>query len=747
MITFPRHMVLPIRDCDADRARSCHTRGWRSRWRESGARNAKCLAGRTAVVLAIGALTVGVAVRLDAQARPKSLGESGGRWRTDPTADSLVARATTRRGLQLADSTLLSYRADAHGFLAFLGQLGEGVLIPPRVVQSEELALTISWWQPGQSAQQLVGRRDTTLLPADVGYYRDRYGVILDNLPDRIRLGDGQDVRDVPHPLAASARSLYEYQSGDQLTIRIPGREIVVDEVRFRPRDASQPAAIGSVYLDHATAAVVRISMMFTRAAIIDKRIETLFVMLENGLVRERYWLPRRQEVEVSRGSTWLDIPARGIVRGKWEVSNYEVNERVPDTTRALPRWSALSKEKLKAHKFEGRIIDNLPADLQMASSEDVVHAREQVAAAVRASMLTRPASAALTGRGVSDLVRFSRTEGLAAGLGASHRWGDGIVLSGRGRYGFSDRQVKGQLAIGREPAFGRIPLAQLFVERDYRDLGAPERAGVTNSMAAALFGSDYTTQVDTRSVGVMLRRDPRDPWMLRVAYESEAPLRVAATPASGVFEPVLPAWRMKGVRAELRGTGGWVTGGAASVRGSWSMNASAGAFDDAPTTTSRHPLVARAFGTLSLERAISGERTLVSQSLGGIAGGRFMPPQWLLFAGGPWTAPGYNFHSLATRAYVSQRLEVRQPVSFPAIPLGRYGKAPGHITLAPFVQAIAVAAGSANVKTPVSGVYPSAGIGALFFFDLVRADVARGLRNGQWRFAIDIDRSFWGIL
>ena len=764
MITFPRHMVRQIRDRDAGRARSCQTRGWQTRWSESGGRTPRRLAWLLASVLAIGALTVGAGTRVAAQGKPKSAGESGGRWRADSTADSLVARATARRGLQLADSTLLSYRADAHGYLAFLGQLGEGVLIPPRVVQSEELALTIAWWQPGQSAQQLVGRRDTTLLPADVGYYRDRYGVILDNLPDRIRLGDGQDVRDVPHPLAASARSLYEYQSGDQLTIRIPGREIVVDEVRFRPRDASQPAAIGSVYLDHATAAVVRISIMFTRAAIIDKRIETLFVTLENGLVRERYWLPRRQEVEVSRGSTWLDIPARGIVRGKWEVSNYEVNERVPDSTRALPRWSALSREKLKAHKFEGRIIDNLPADLQMASSEDVVHAREQVAAAVRASMLTRPASAALTGRGVSDLVRFTRAEGLAVGFGASHRWGDGIVLSGRGRYGFSDREVKGQLAIGREPAFGRTPLAQLFVERDYRDLGAPERASITNSMAAALFGSDYTTQVDTRAVGVMLRRDPRDPWMLRVAYESDAPVRLAATSASGSFEPVLPAWRMKGVRAELRGTGGWVTGGASSMRGSWSMNASAGAYDGpqvsslfshptpvgsvaTPSTSSENPLVARAYGSLSLERSISGDRTIVSQSLAGVAGGRFMPPQWVLFAGGPWTAPGYDFHSFATRAYVSQRFEVRQPVPFAAISLGKYGKAPGHITLAPFVQAIAVAAGNATVRTPVSGVYPSVGIGALFFFDLVRADVARGLRNGQWRFAIDIDRSFWGIL
>ncbi|MFN5600260.1 MAG: hypothetical protein ACK5AK_12905, partial [Gemmatimonas sp.] len=324
-------------------------------------------------------------------------------WR-DAQATTLVTRAIERRGLQLADSSLLSYRATAHGFLAFLAQLGEGVIIPPKVVQSEELALSIAWWQPGRSAQRLIGRRDTTLLPADVGYYRDRYGVVLDNLPDRIRLGDGQDVRDVPHPLAAGALGLYEYTMGSPLTIRIPGREILVDEVKFRPRNGSMPSAIGSVYLDRETAAVVRLSMTFTRAAIIDKRIETLVVTLENGLVRERYWLPRRQEVEVSRGSTWFDIPARGIVRGKWEISGYDVNERIPPATMLLPRWSSAPRDSLRAHPFAGRIIDALPPEIQIASSEDVVRARVQAEAAVRASMLARPATASVTGRGHAPL-------------------------------------------------------------------------------------------------------------------------------------------------------------------------------------------------------------------------------------------------------------------------------------------------------------------------------------------------------
>jgi len=724
---------------------------------------------RLALLLVVAGGAASAQAQVKAQMPAAQDTRSSRRW-TDPTADSMVDRAIARRGLQLADSTLLSYTADAHGFLAFLGQLGEGIIIPPKVVQSEELALTISWWQPGQSAQQLVGRRDTTLLPSDVGYYRDRYGVILDNLPDRIRLGDGQDVRDVPHPLGAAARTRYEYQRGDQLTIRIPGREIVADEVKFRPRDASQPAAIGSVYLDHSTGAVVRLSMTFTRAAIIDKRIETLVVTLENGLVRERYWLPRRQEVEVSRGSTWLDIPARGIVRGKWEVSNYNVNEKLPDSTKQLPRWSTVSKAELKAHKFEGSVVDVLPPDIQLASSEEVVQARELAADAVRASMLSRPASATLTGRGVSDLARFSRAEGFAFGFGAAHRWGDGIVLAGRARYGFSDREVKGLLAIGREPAFGRTPLAQLFVEREYRDLAAPERAGVTNSMAAQFFGSDYTLQVDTRAAGVMLRRDPRDPWMLRVAYEDERPTRVAASSLSGRFEPTLAASRMRGVRAELKGSGGWVSGGVNSVRGLWTLSVAAGAFTrnasylplrdriiangvDSVYVPSSRPIAGRAIGSLTLERRASGNRTVASESRFGAGGGRDAPPQWLVFAGGPLSAPGYDYGTFATHAFVSQRLELRQPIPAPAIRLGHWGKAPAHITLAPFVQAIAVSASQPaiplglGVRAPVGGVYPSAGMGVLFFFDLVRIDVARGLRNGQWRFALDIDRGFWGIL
>ncbi len=685
-------------------------------------------------------------------------GSTASRW-NDPAADSLIARATERRSLQLADSTLLSYRADAHGFLAFLAQLGEGVIIPPRVVQTEELALTIAWWQPNRSAQQLVGRRDTTLLPANVGYYRDRYGVILDNLPDRIRLGDGRDVSDVPHPLAAGARTLYEYERGAPVRIRIPGREIVVDEVKFRPRDGTQAAAIGSIFLDRETAAVVRLSMTFTRAAILDKRIETLVVTLENNLVRERYWLPRRQEVEVSRGSTVLDIPVRGIVRGRWDVSNYEVNERIPTATQYLPRWSSVPADSLRRHVFPGRIVDILPPEIQIASSEEVVRAREQAELAVRAAMLGRPARTRVSGRGISDAARFNRAEGLSLGLGVSQR-GGGWLASVRGRYGIDDEQFKGRVSVGRIPAFGREPLFLVFAERDLRELATPERGGVTNSLASAVLGSDYTRQVDTRAAGVSMRRSPVSPFSFRLAYETDARLSVLARPISGTFAPTIPAWTLRGVRAELAGTGGWVASDERATSGLWSLTASVGGYAGSsrvgiPVDTFRvsgvddnvRPRVGRAYGLLQLRRKLSHDREIVSLTQGGVAGGTDLPPQWLVFAGGPWSAPGYDVLSFATRGFVSQRVEFRQPIPAPSIPLGKYGRAPGRITVAPYAQVLLSASGIPQMPTRAAGAWPSAGLGLLFFFDLLRVDAARGLRDGQWRFSIDIDRAFWGVM
>jgi hypothetical protein len=53
----------------------------------------------------------------------------------------------------------------------------------------------------------------------------------------------------------------------------------------------------------------------------------------------------------------------------------------------------------------------------------------------------------------------------------------------------------------------------------------------------------------------------------------------------------------------------------------------------------------------------------------------------------------------------------------------------------------------SASFAAPAEGWYPSVGVGASFFFDLLRVDVARGLRAGGWTFSVDLAHDLWSIL
>src|SRR4029079_1257440 len=56
---------------------------------------------------------------------------AGAQTWNDPRSLSLAQGATRRRAEQLADTGLADYQASAHGYVAFLAQLGEGLRIPP----------------------------------------------------------------------------------------------------------------------------------------------------------------------------------------------------------------------------------------------------------------------------------------------------------------------------------------------------------------------------------------------------------------------------------------------------------------------------------------------------------------------------------------------------------------------------------------------------------------------------------------
>jgi len=235
--------------------------------------------------------------------------------------------------------------------------------------------------------------------------------------------------------------------------------------------------------------------------------------------------------------------------------------------------------------------------------------------------------------------------------------------------------------------------------------------------------------------------------WRADASLERQRALDLRAVPAQGEFPRMLPAMPLRALRFSLaadRPTALSFLGTELRVSGELRMthfSTDDEAFSIEPSTT------ARAFVTLDIERPIGRGRLVLTTSGGAVGGSGTLPPQELLYFGGPLSAPGYEFHELAARGGVSQRAEWRTPVPFPSVNLGRFGRVPGEATLAPFVQATAIRrAYEIDIDHP-SGVYPSVGVALQPFYDLVRIQVGRGLRHGRWTLNADVSRDFWGIL
>jgi hypothetical protein len=664
----------------------------------------------------------------------------------DARTMGLVDIAIARRAAQLADTGLANFRATAHGSLTFLAQLGEGFPDPPKVVRTDELAVEVYWRAPNESKQVIVGRRDTLLLPTDILYHRDHLAIVQNNFPSIIRLGDGDEVRDVPHPLSAAGRALYDFAVTDSLTIRTNDRTFEVVQVSVRPKDVTKPRAVGALYLDRANGSVVRMTFSFTRAALKDETLEDVSIILENGLVDGRFWLPRRQEIEIRRSGSWMEFPARGIIRGRWEICCVTVNADLQGPLFQGPEIVSVPPEQLKSYPFKGSVIDAIPGDVRLSENDDVRRVQDEARALVRADALARVQQTTLVVPSISDIVRMNRVEGLAFGAGISRTLGAGFSASARVRFGTGDHAFKEALSAAWRQASGAG--VSVSVHDDFRSAGdVQEVSGLRNSIAAQEFGSDLTDEY--RSRGIALTIDAGlalgARWSLTVERDQQSPLAVHARPVSGTFQPAFAAdsvteWRtmLQAFHAKSDAPFGssLQLGGALTVSRSH-FDAAAGA--------GRSPWTGRVSVDAQIERPFGNER-LVLATAGAAVLGASAPAQDLVYFGGPITGAGYDFHQFAGDAGVSQRVEWRHPAWAVPIPLGRFGSMQMPVTLAPFVQAVWMNAGR-PISPESAGWHDSVGLGIVSLFDALRFDVARGLRNGRWSFAMDFTRDFWRIL
>src|SRR6059036_2153111 len=365
-------------------------------------------------------------------------------WNAEP-ALALARRAILRRTGAAADTSLHDYKAQAHGFLFFLGAFGEGLTDPPRLIKADQLELEVYWRAPASSKQRVIGWRDRADLPTDINYHRDHLGIIQNNFGAAIRLGEGDEVRDVPHPLSSVGLGLYDFALGDTTIIALPEREVRVVALRVRPKSFDLPRIVGTLYLDAASADLLRMAFNFTPHSYLDRQLEDVSIVLDNALWEQRYWLPYRQEIEIRRRATWLDVPVRGIIRARWEIDGYVLNLGLANSWFAGDEITFLPKAERDSFPWKEPLGAALQDVAEPVRQNDLERVRAEVEQIAGRRVLSGLKARRLGVRGVSDLLHANRVEGLAAGAGLVVRGGgERRELRARVSYGFADRRAKG---------------------------------------------------------------------------------------------------------------------------------------------------------------------------------------------------------------------------------------------------------------------------------------------------------------
>lgn len=660
-------------------------------------------------------------------------------WNT-PEALTLVARGADRRQMAQADSSLQSYRTVAHGFVFFLAQLGEGLTEPPRLVKADELQVEVYWQAPGRSKQNILGWRDGTWLPTDINYHRDHLGIVTNDFGDLIRIGEGEEVRDVPHPVSPAGMRQYDYLLRDSLRIDTPQGTLTVYEIGVRPRNFGVPAVVGTLYLEVATAALVRFRFSFTPAAYRDNQLEDISIVLENSLWENRYWLPYRQEIELRRRTTWLDFPARGIIRGRWEIGQYDFNLALDPSLFTGPPIAGLRRPTPEDTTLFTGPLDSAIADVAAPlNAQDMAALRTEVERIAGTRALGGLASRRLATRSLSDVIKFNRVQGLTLGFGATLGSSTSrIQVRPYAAFGTSDDRVLGSLAVTLQAGRARLGVEGFRRIRDISDL--PVITPVFNSIAAQEFARDYGDYVLLEGANLSSRFvNGRNSATFEIFYERPQSVGVAANPASGTFRPNPP---LGGTRVDdiggIRMTFERASGGIAVTRDlQGSISIESGRNSSA---------YRRASAQGRWLTQLLGQEMVSRVYLGW--GSTHLPMYRSFVMGGRGTLLGEPFRSYGGRSLVLIQTELRFEAPFPAIPLGSFASTGQSIVVAPFVAAGWSERPYAFLPWQESdGVRPVAGIALEWFMRLIRLEAGIGLRTGDMGVSVEIHRDWWSIL
>ena len=649
--------------------------------------------------------------------------QSSPEWNT-PQVLRLVERARALRESQVVDSAFQSYQATGRGYVYFFFDRPDTEA--RTLVKADQVALDVYWRAPNETKQEIVGQRDEEILPTDIRYHIDHLTVVQDDFGDLIRMGDGDEVEAVPHPVGPGSESVYDFWLADSLTISYAGgaEEVRVYEVRVRPRDFERPGFVGAVYVDRATAAIVRMRFSFTPVSYVDEYVDHIRVSLDNSLWMGRYWLPYRQETEIRREIPMLDLMLGSVIQSRFDVRGYEFNVELPDRLFQGRRVSALSPARRAAFDFERGLFDDLD-EQGIDRSPSIEAVEEAVQDVVEDQAMTGMAAVRLHFPAISEVARFNRAEGVWLGGGLTLRPSGSVTV--RPATGFSFGRRRGTGSLATEWSLGPLePSLDLYWDRLGDIGGYPGASTLVNTISAASGDKDFTDPFFRRGGSLTLAGPRPGGPAIRLRWEEHVGARdvVSDDPANTDFRAVrsIDEGTLTAVGLELPlGLPG---------NGKLTTRSELGRLDD------------RTFGALRGDATWAvrdlATRWLAELSLGGGWVTGDAPPQSLYLLGGRWTLPGHDYRSFVGDRYWLARAEVTIPVVAPYVGLRLIGGVGATYlddrTLPPDW-----------IRQDSGGVRGSIGAGLSLAWDAARIDLAHGVRGGGWEALFSVSEQFRG--
>lgn len=661
----------------------------------------------------------------------------------DPRVLGLVERARTARGRLAASGDLRTYRAHTQGHVYFFidPEAGERPLI-----RIDQVAVDVQWQAPAHFRQRIVGHRSEVRLPVrEFAYYLDRMTLVQHGFDDEIRIGSGRDVAGVPHPLRSAPSSNleahgYDFRLADSLSLSLSGSPdpLRIYEIEVRPTDPDRPGMVGSIFVDRASASLVRMDFTFTPASYTDPRNDRVSVFLDYGLWEGRYWLPNLQRIEVRREIPEFDLGVGTVIRSVLRVQDYELNVPVADDLSETPGVTRAPLEHRESYGFPEGLYAGMERDglERVRVDVDPSEIRARAIRGLRASAASGLSPLRLHLPGVSSALRFDRIQGFRVGLGASLRTDTSTRVRAQVGYAAEDERPQGGVTI--ESILAPEWTATLKLDlRGLTDLGLRTgSAPLVSSVSGITRGEDYRDPYWVSAAGLGLDRtfgqDAAGTAGFGVERHHSGSLAVSTAPLnqSGSFRPVRPVRDGEFFRAELgfRSAMDWPAGG----RG-WA-GFHAGFYHGQPGKGLgvQTDLDAR-WGPMSGERQLQLEARLwnwVGDPL----------PQGHRLMGGRGTVPGFAYRAYGGRHASAASLTGSTDL-WGALVRARAGL---HAGWSDRMDAELASVWGADAT---DGVVASASVGLGLGWDLVRIDLARGLRRGRWQFLLSIDPRWWDRL